>query len=177
MPSIADVCRRALAFQHDAHLILSRCEDAPSRVVVLDRTRRRVSGLSIKQGSLFREAIACIEAGCFRAAHVVAWAAFMDHLEERLASDGLKAIKAVRPSWAQYDDIVRLRESVTEHQLIEAAKDVGLLSKSEMKTLAGLLAKRHECAHPSDYNPDMNEAIGYVSELLGRVEALDRKSL
>jgi hypothetical protein len=168
---------RALCFQQDAHSLLSRHEDTLSRVIALDKTRKRISSLSLSQKSLLEEAVLSIERGCFRAAHVMAWAAFIDYLEEKLASDNLKAIKAKRTGWAQYKSIEDLRENVVEYQLIGVAKDVGLLSKTEMKTLHGLLAKRNECAHPSHHNPDMNEAIGYVSELSNRIDRLEKKSL
>ena len=107
----------------------------------------------------------------------MAWAAFMDFLERKLASDGLKKIRDVRPGWSRHQSIEELREEVTEHALIEAARDAGLIRKSEMKSLHGLLAKRNECAHPSGYRPGMNEAIGYVAELLSRIEQLQGRSL
>jgi hypothetical protein len=34
--------------------------------------------------------------------------------------------------------------------------------------MLGLLARRHECAHPSSYTPNLNQSLGYVSELLER---------
>jgi hypothetical protein len=58
---------------------------------------------------------------------------------------------------------------------LEAARDLGLLSKAASKALLGLLSKRNECAHPSGYSPSLNESLGYVSEILGRIEALQGK--
>lgn len=168
--------QRASAFEGEAHQILSRYETSKSRVVV-DQTHRRLKGLSLQQEELFREALSCIEGGNFRAAHVMAWAAFADFLEQMLASDGLTKLKSVRSGWSKYATMEQLRENVPEHQLIEAALDVGLLSKSEMKTILGLLSKRNECAHPGSYLPGLNEALGYVSELLRRVERLQTKHL
>jgi hypothetical protein len=46
-----------------------------------------------------------------------------------------------------------------------------------MKALHGLLNKRNECAHPSDFYPDMNGSLGYISELLSRVATLQTKTL
>uniref|UniRef100_UPI001C5BCF17 hypothetical protein n=1 Tax=Archaeoglobus fulgidus TaxID=2234 RepID=UPI001C5BCF17 len=62
-----------------------------------------------------------------------------------------------------------------DFQIFEAAKDVGILNKSDMKTLQGLLSKRNECAHPSDYFPDLNETLGYISELLKRIKILQMR--
>jgi len=170
-------CKRAQKFRDEAHSILARHESAPSRIISLESTRRQIADLSLYQEALFDEAVACVEKECFRAAHVMAWAAFMDYLERKTASDGLKKVKATKTGWSKFKDIEELRENVSEHQLISAAKDIGLLSKQEMKTLHGLLAKRNECAHPSGYSPNMNEAIGYVSELLQRIKKLEKKSL
>lgn len=170
-------CERVQKFRDEAHSILERHENSPSRIISLEDARRQVVGLSLYQEGLFDEAINCVEKGCFRAAHVMAWAAFMDYLVNKLASDGLKKVKAVKSGWSRFRDVEELREHIVEHQLIDAAKDVGLLSKAEKKTLHGLLAKRNECAHPSSHEPDMNEAIGYISELLKRIKSLEKKKL
>ena len=64
-----------------------------------------------------------------------------------------------------------------EFQLIEAARRLTLCTKTEMKALHGMLNKRNECAHPSDFYPDMNGSFGYISELLSRVKTLQGKTL
>lgn len=169
---------RALqAFRGEVLGILVLRDDTASRVLSLEQTRRQLRGLSLDQEELFDQACNCIRAGVYRAAFVMAWAAFIDFLERKLASDGLKKVKSVRPGWSKHQSIEELREAVTEHALIEAARDAGLITKSEMKSLLGLLAKRNECAHPSGYNPGMNEAIGYVAELLSRIDRLQGRSL
>ena len=48
-------------------------------------------------------------------------------------------------------------------------------TKKEMKAFHGLLAKRNECAHPTSFYPGLNESLGYVSELLKRIETLQAK--
>lgn len=169
--------RKAHTFEDEAHQILSKHESSQSRIVSLDQTRSRLKVLSLQQDELFQQALACTERGIFRAAHVMAWAGFMDFLEQKLASDGLVKVKSVRTGWSRYGTIEEIRENVPEFQLIEASRDVGLLSKSEAKTLLGLLSKRNECAHPSGYKPGLNESLGYVSELLNRIEQLYAKSL
>jgi hypothetical protein len=105
----------------------------------------------------------------------MAWAAFMDLLEERMASDGLVALHAKRSGWKGHRTIEELRENVVEYQLLEAARDIGLLSKAATRTLHGLLSKRNECAHPGGYEPDLNESLGYISELIKRIRTLQAK--
>lgn len=106
----------------------------------------------------------------------MAWAAFIDHFEEQLAADGLNAVAVARPKWPT-TGIEELRETVPEHQIIEVGRYVGLLTKNDVKALLGLLNKRNECAHPSTYDPALNETLGYVSELLRRIEKLASRSL
>ena len=163
------------AFQREAHVILAKHESSVSRVVTLDDTITRLDVLSLRQDDLFRQSLRCIEFGIYRAAHVMAWAGFVDCLEEKIASDGLAKVKAKRTKWTKYKDVEELCENVPEQQIIEAARDVGILSKSECKSLLGLLSRRHECAHPSNYSPNLNQSLGYVSELLERSGKIMRK--
>lgn len=165
---------RVQAFQRDAHRILAAHETSPSRVVLLDETYRKLSALSLQQDGLTRQALKCAEYGLFRAAHVMAWAAFMDFLEEKLESEGMTKLKQVRPKWTRLS-MEELREEVPEYQLIEASRDVGICTKNQVRALLGLLNKRNECAHPSAYNPDLNQTLGYISELLDRISTLQPK--
>ena len=165
------------AFEAEARQILARLETSPDRVVTLDETRKHIVGLSLQQNELFEEALACIERGIHRAAHVMAWAAFIDALQQKLASDGLVKVRSLKPGWRTYGTVEELRDNVPEFQLINAARDVKLISKSEAKIIHGQLARRNGCAHPSNYRPTMNESIGYVAELLNRIEQLLPKSL
>lgn len=172
------VCKkRADAFEEEGHRILSRHESSKSRIISLDHTRKRLVGLSLQQDELFQQALACIEMEIYRAAHVMAWAAFIDFLEQKLASDGLVKVKSKRSSWVKYASIEEIRENETEYELIKVAHDVGLLSKGEMKTLHGLLSTRNQCAHPTNYRPGLNEGMGYVAQLLNQIEQLHSRSL
>ena len=124
----------------------------------------------------FRQALRCVEHTLYRAAHVLAWAGFIDFLEEKLGLDGLVKLRAARTAW-KAGTLEELRESVVEYQLIEVAKELGLCTKTQMKALHGMLNKRNECAHPSDFYPDMNDTLGYISELLSRVTIMQPKTL
>ena len=109
---------RARAFEAEAHTILGVHETAASRVVLLDESYKSLEGLNLRQDDLMRQALRCVENGLFRAAHVMAWAAFMDFLEEKLESDGLKKVRSVREKW-KYSKMEELREYVPERQIVE----------------------------------------------------------
>lgn len=163
--------KKVIAFREEAHKILSTHEESPSRAIQLRQTYLKLSKLSIQQDELFQQALKCVENALFRAAHVMAWAGFIDFIEEKLASDQFKKLCAVRPKW-KFSTIEELREIVPEYQIIEATQEVGLCRKGQVRVLLGLLNKRNECAHPSSYNPDLNETLGYISELIQRINQL-----
>ena len=175
--NLDQLLERARGFERAAHRILAKHEASQSRVVQLSETHSRLKGLSARQADLFKQAIRCAEHELYRAAHVMAWAAFIDFLEHKLASDNLKALHGAFPKWKQYKTIEDLRESVTEHSLIESARKLSLCTKTQMKALHGLLNKRNECAHPSDHYPGLNETLGYISELLKRIPPIQGKTL
>jgi hypothetical protein len=167
---------RLASFSAEAHFILATHEAAPSRIISLEDTYDNLTRLSLQQDELFRQSLRCLEHGLYRASHVMAWAGFMDFLEEKLASDGLVKLKALRSSW-KGSTIEEMREYVNEFSLIDVTQPLGLCTKNEMKALHGLLNKRNECAHPSGYAPGLNETLGYLSELLARIQKLQSKSL
>lgn len=169
--------KKADSYRSEAQRVLIKYDGSPSRIITLDATRKQLKDLSVRQDELFHQGLKCIEHGIYRAAHVMAWAAFIDYLEEKLASDGLIKVKAERPDWSKYMSIEDIRENTTEFAIIEIAKRVNLLSKAEMKTLHGLLSLRNECAHPTGHNPGLNESLGYVAQLLNRIKALQLKIL
>ena len=163
-------------FELEAHGVLGQHETSTSRIVLLDATYKTLKGLSLQQDELFKQGLRCLEQGLFRAAHVMAWAGLMDFIEDKLASDGMTKVRAARPKW-KAGSIDELREYQSEYQIVEVAKEVGLISKNEMKALHGLLNKRNECAHPSSYFPGLNDSLGYIDELLKRIRPLQSLSL
>jgi len=105
----------------------------------------------------------------------MSWAGFIDFLEEKIGSDSFVKLRSIRPIW-KFTTVEELRETQTEYAIIEACREMRLISKTEMKAFQGLLSKRNECAHPSDYYPDLNETLGFISELLNRIEKLKLRS-
>ncbi|MCZ6866470.1 MAG: hypothetical protein O7E55_03955 [Chloroflexi bacterium] len=170
------IIRQLLSFEREAHLILGRHETSPSRIVVLDGSYKTLSNLNIAQDELFRQALRCVENALFRPAHVMAWAGFMDFLETKVSKEGLQKLQQVRPRW-NVNSLEDLRERVPEYQLIESFQGIGLCTKNDVKALHGLLNKRNECAHPSSYFPELNETLGYISELFQRIRVLGAKAI
>lgn len=176
MNSVEAVVASVRSFEREAHALLSRHESGRSRVVTLRRAHRDLSHLSVAQAGLLKQALTCVEHGLHRAACVMAWCAVIDLIIEKLASDNFAKLAALRPKW-NTSSHADLRESVNEHQLVEAARELKVLSKSEMKALIGMLSKRNDCAHPSAFEPGLDEALGYVAEALRRVRDISGRSL
>jgi hypothetical protein len=165
------------SFERDAHEILSVLESSnASRVVVLEEAYDSLALLNIKQDDMMRQALRCAENGLYRAAHVMAWAACMDYIEDKLSADNLVKLRAARPSWPG-NDIHEMAEHISEYQLVETLKVVGLATKNETKALLDLLRRRNECAHPTGYLPQVNETLGYIAEILQRIARLAPKNL
>jgi hypothetical protein len=168
---LINIISKISLFEIEAHKLLGIHEQSKYRIILLEQTYKDLSGLSVKQDELFRQALRCVENQLYRASHVMSWAGFIDFIEEKIASDRFTKLKTIRPSWKVLT-VEDLRETQTEYSIIEACRDMRLISKTEMKALHGLLNKRNECAHPSNYFPNLNETLGYVSELITRIKLI-----
>lgn len=171
---LSALTNRVMRFEEDAHRIFGMYEGAASRVIDARQSLDRVAALSVKQEDMLKQAVRCVEVQVFRAAHVLAFAAFADYLHEIAARDNFVALNAKRPKW-NITSVEDIRENHTDHSFIEAIRDAKLITKSEMKVFHGLLARRNECAHPSDAFPDVNQSLGYLSEIMARIEVLQKR--
>lgn len=171
---VAAILRGLHRLETEVREILARHEASGDRRLILENSYSRLAKLSLDADELFREALRATEQKLFRAAHVLAWAGFIDFLHNYLFDrDGGTAIMGVRPKWG-----LKGPEDLREwgdYQVIEAGRDAGFYNKTTMKALHGLLNKRNECAHPSDFLPDQNETLGYLSELFNRAAYLRNK--
>lgn len=175
--TLRDWVVKADQFKIEAHKLLQTHEASKSsRVIQLEQTYNNLSLLNLKQDDLFRQAIRCAENGLYRAAHVMAWAACEDFIEEKLSEDGLVKLKARYSTW-QGADIREMAEYVPERQFVDAMKPLGLTTKNETAAFVSMLQKRNECAHPTNYYPDLNQTLGYMSEILARLKTLSQKNL
>jgi len=171
---LAEVMRRVVGAERIARRILSAHEASASRVVTIEDTYKRLGKLSISQDDLFRQALRAIEHQLYRSAIVMAWAAFMDFAEEELGQDGFNAVNARYTAW-KISDVEDLRDKVNDYQIVEALGSVKLCTKGAKKSLHGMLSTRNECAHPSDFFPGLNDAMGFVSQVLQRIETMKGK--
>lgn len=169
-----EAIRRMVSAEREARRILATHESSGTRVFTVEATYARLGRLSIQQDDLLRQALRAIEHGLYRSSIVMAWAAFMDFVEEKLASDKFQALNASYVDW-KIVDIEDLRDRKPEYQIIEALRKVKLCSKGEAKSILGLLGTRNEAAHPSAFLPDLNESLGFVSNLLQRIERMKQR--
>jgi hypothetical protein len=160
------------AMEDDLRAVLGSHEGAKDRVITIEQSYARLARLSVAQDDLMHEAISATQYGLYRSAHVAAWAALMDAIHDDIAVNGLAALQAVRPKWV-VPDIDALKQ-YGDYELIEAAKAAKVYTNTFKKTLHSLLHRRNECAHPGGYNPDLNAALGYLSEILSAFEALQK---
>ncbi|MDO8362774.1 MAG: hypothetical protein Q7V88_07745 [Actinomycetota bacterium] len=167
---------RAATFEAEAHALLEAYEDAHrSRSFKLGDILNTLTALNLRQEAMFRQALQCAANGIHLAAHVMAWAACMDVYDDRLASDGLAAVATAYPKW-NTTSIEDLREEVNEYSRIDAGKKIGMLTKGQQKTMLGHLHTRNQAAHPTGFDPGINEALGYVEALLKLVKVLEGRS-
>jgi len=172
--NLENIVHRINLFLTEAHKILSVHEAAPSRAVLLDETYKELQELSLEQDELLRQALRCIENKLYRAAHILAWTALIDLIENILSYEKFARLTIVRPKW-NISSQEELREEISEFQIIEACKDLKLINKSEMRVLQGFLSKRNLCAHPSDFFPDYNQTLGYMADILSMIKKIQQR--
>lgn len=161
-------------FNAEAVGLLSQIESSHARRFSLDTSYDDLKNLSLAEDELFRQSLRCVEQQLYRAAHIMAWCGFFDCVLRLLESDGFSKIRKVRTNWV-FSTREDLTENFSEHQIIESLKPAGITSKADQKSLIGLLSRRNECAHPTAYFPDLNQALGYISELFTRIKNLEKK--
>lgn len=168
--TVRDFLARIADLETDAKIILATHEAAVSRVITLEASYAKLDDLSLAQDEMFRESLRAVQNELYRAAHVLAWAGFIDFLHNLLVDKHLTALRTARPNWT-----ITVAEDLREYsdfQVIEAGKAASVYKNTMMRTLQGFLGQRNECAHPSDYFPDLNSTLGYVSELVNRIKRL-----
>ncbi len=166
--------KRASEFAREAEKIFATCESSTHRIITLDESFTQLNTLSISQQGLFEEALNCVSFKLYRAAHVMAWAAFMDFLLVKLDENYI-AVKNAFPKWKS-NNSHELREEINEFQILEAGKKVKLYTIKTKRIIESNLQKRNDCAHPTGYEPDLNNTLGYIKDLFDQIGKINYKS-
>lgn len=95
-----DWIARSVAARKQAHHILATHERLPSQVVLREDLAKQLSGRLIDVQDYFREPIACVEQGFFRAVIVMAWAGHFHVCLESLFHKHEADIRVARPKWS-----------------------------------------------------------------------------
>jgi len=160
-----DWITRAVRARRAAHRVLAQHESAASRVILLEDLTKSLSGTPVDVQDYFSEAISCLERQLYRSGMVLAWAGHFHVLSEVCYQVYEAEIRRIRPKW-QFNDLAELKENFAEAQFLVAAKDAKFITRAKLRILDGQLSQRNQCAHPTLYRPSMNEAIGYVDEMI-----------
>src|SRR6476646_1871347 len=115
---------RTKNFRDAARNILAKHETSHARVITLTSSYNDLTALSLKQDELFRQSLRCIENELYRAAHVLAWAGFIDFYEEKLSARKFKKLHLAYPGWSKFKTVEDLRENITEYQLIGSGETI-----------------------------------------------------
>lgn len=151
----------------DAHRILAQYEQAPSRVVILEKLLNQLAELPDDVKNYFEEAITCLELNLLRAATVMSWAGHFYVFSEYLYQKHLIEIRELRTKW-KLGNLEEFKENTAEAQILDLGKEVGFISNSQLRVLHGQLSTRNQCAHPTLFKPSMNVAIGFVDSMIGQ---------
>lgn len=163
LEAAVESARRAEAH---AHRLLAIHESSPSRIVLLEELPKQLAGLPVDVESYFNESIRCLELGCIRAGVVTAWCGFFEIFAVAMYRAHEADIRLKRVKW-KFSDLTELKESTAEAQILDVSKEVGFIKKARLRVLQGHLATRNQCAHPTLYQPSLNQGIGYVDEVIG----------
>ncbi len=166
---LINTIKKLNSFQIENNTTYNEGSSDNTRITTIEKAIKNIESLSILQEELFIQSIHCIKYDLFRVAHVSAWTAFIDFLENSINDKKLEHVFELHDKWRKYKSKDVLIENISEHQFITCLCELRMIKKSEMKSLHGLLAKRNECAHPTTYNPDYNETLGYIAELINRL--------
>lgn len=169
---LISIINKVANLKDDLDTIVSKIETSKRRVITLTKSYEELEALSLDQEELFKESLKCLENACYRAAHVLAWAAFIDFLHNKILETNSNIINKLYPKWNIKDaEDLRLQR---DYSIIEAAEKIGLFNRTVTKALKGLLSRRNECSHPSSYFPEANETLGYINEIFKRIKIIQK---
>jgi len=170
-PSVRLILTTIGALEDDHRSILKSVQRSKARAATVEATLSEIQTLSPRQLELLTEAALAIRHGLYRSGTVAAFAAVVDSLHQLLARRSfLPSISAMR-AWKVYH--VEDLQEFGDYQVVEAARQVQAISKAQMKSVHGLLHRRNLAAHPTGYAPNLDEALGFISESLAIIRAFE----
>ncbi|MCX7021975.1 MAG: hypothetical protein NTW26_06850 [bacterium] len=181
--SLEEILKSVKTFEDKITEILSTHETSKRRSVQLSKTLKRLKLLTVKQKEFFDQSIQCIQHkyDLFKSAHVMAWAGFIDFLQEKLCSDGCMKIKSYNnKKYCNINNAQELRDELpSEYQQIVLAKSISYINEKERIAFLALLDKRNWCAHTGiyAYKANLSSSLSYVLELFDYLEDLDKRTL
>lgn len=114
------------------------------------------------------EALKCLQVGARRACVVFIWSAAIRTIHVKLLDQGTKvttdAIRKHDPkarAVSRIDDFAYIKDNTT----LLAAKELGIIDKSEKDTLNEALNLRNRCSHPGKYMPGAKKVSAFVEDV------------
>ena len=169
---LRDLVDEVTALDADHRTVVGAVAKTKARAATVEAALHTIHGLTTRQTDLLTEAALAIRFGLYRSAFVSAFAAVADELTERIDRKGHLATIAAARRW-KLTTVEDLQDQ-SDFNVAEAAKDATTISKAQMKSFHGLLHRRNQCAHPSGYTPTLDEALGYVSEVVRLIDAFSK---
>jgi hypothetical protein len=166
---LPEFLKTVVTLETDSRHLLLTYELIQSRVKSLEPILERLDELNLEQSLLLHESVLAAQAGLFRASHVLAWIDFSDYLSKLVAPD-----TGSNSSPDSVDDEPRRPKDIA---LINIGRRLRLYNEATKKVLEGLLNDRNQCAHPSEYNPNLNDTMTFLGRLIGVMEALGKQPI
>ena len=122
----------------------------------------------------FEEAVKCLQVGALRACVVFVWSAAIRTIQTNVMAKGSTAATAAvqthdkkARSMKSVDDFAYVKDATT----LLAAKDLGILDKTEKDTMNEALNLRNRCGHPGNYRPGVKKVSAFVEDVTSIVFA------
>lgn len=123
------------------------------------------------------EAVDCYEAGAYRGAVLMVWAATIEHIYSAVArkASGFKALEAANVARFGKSNAYRpIRKKndllyLNDKNFLLLCEDVGVFNKNARKLLEDKLDTRNRCGHPTGYVLGREEAVVFIESLINNI--------
>lgn len=145
---------------------------SPQVANALGSLRGSIAGLSPETVNFLREAVTCLETGCYRAAVIMSWVAAIHILQSHVVQSYLASFNAEASrrdkNWrnAKDEDDLSL---LGENEFLDICSKVGAIQKNIKAELKICLDRRNGCGHPNSYQVSELTACHHVETLVDNV--------